>query len=171
VRSRTNEDGHVNNKSVFYSCCTWLAYEICQAYYGESHYVWCTPYFDPASRINPHNSVPPTSNPKEIYWSLRKEVDAGDLHSAKISQNRSGIQRGADVKLKAGAIDQSKHTEILEIAAAAQTRDFRPMLFVIPGVPITGLLRQVAVKDRASILSEEYIVESLPRQLFDAIEL
>jgi hypothetical protein len=121
--------------------------------------------------MNLNNSVPPTSSPKEIYWNLRKEVEAGDLHSAKISQNRSGILRGADVKLKAGLIDRFKHTEILEITAAAQTRDFRPILFVIPAIPITALLQPVAVKDRASLLSEEYIIESLPRQLFDAIEL
>jgi hypothetical protein len=140
-------------------------------YYGGCHYVWCTPYFNPASRMNLSNSVPPTSSPREIYWNLLKEVEARDLHSAKISQNRAGIQRGADIKLQAGVIERAQHTEILEIAAAAQTQDFRPLLLVIPALPITDLLHAVAVKDRASLLSEEYIIESLPRQLFDAIEL
>jgi len=121
--------------------------------------------------MNLSNSVPPTSSPREIYWNLLKEVEARDLHSAKISQNRAGIQRGADIKLQAGVIERAQHTEILEIAAAAQTQDFRPLLLVIPALPITDLLHAVAVKDRASLLSEEYIIESLPRQLFDAIEL
>lgn len=161
----------MNNKSVCYSCCTWLSYEICQRYYRGNHYVWCTPYFDPSSRLSPHNSVPPTSNPREIYWNLLKEVQAGDLHSAKIAQNRSGIQRGADVQLKAGIIGIAEHRDILEIAAAAQPRDFSPLLFVIPVSPVAGLLQPVAVKYRASLLSEEYIIESLPRHRFDAIEL
>lgn len=121
--------------------------------------------------MNSSNSVPPTSSPKQIYRNLREEVDAGDWHSAKISQNRSGIQRGADVKLKAGIIDLAQHREILEIAVAAQARDFRPILFVIPAAPILSLLNPVAVNKRASLLSEEYIVESLPRHLFDAVEL
>ena len=73
--------------------------------------------------------------------------------------------------LNAGVIGTVQHTEILEIAAAAQTRDFRPMLLIIPAMPILSLLRPVAVRDRASLLSEEYVVESLPRQLFDAVEL
>lgn len=161
----------MNNKSIYYSCCTWLAYEICQRYYNKEHYVWCTPYFDPSSRLNSQNQVPPTSNPREIYWSLKKEVDAGDLHSAKIAQNRTGIQRGADVQLHAGVIDRYRHTDILEIAAAAQPPDFRPILFVIPGAPITHLIKPVALKKLASLLSEEYIIEKLPRVLFDAIEL
>jgi hypothetical protein len=161
----------VNTKSIFYSCCTWLSYEISQRYYDGCHYVWCTPYFDPTSRMNPNNSVPPTSSPKAIYWSLLEEVKARDLHSAKISQNRAGIQRGADVKLGAGVIAQAQHTEILEIAAAAQAQDFHPILLIIPAPPIAALLRPVALKDRASLLSEEYIVERLPRQLFDAVEL
>ncbi len=96
---------------------------------------------------------------------------AGDLHSAKIAQNKSGIQRGADVKLTAGVINRAKHIEILEIVAAAQISDFRPIIFVIPVTPIASLLRRVEVKKRANPMSEEYIVESLPRKLFDAIEL
>jgi hypothetical protein len=161
----------MNNKNLYYSCCTWLAYQICQRYYGGHHYVWCTPFYDPTSRLSPSNSVPPTSNPREIYWNLKKEIEAADLHSAKISQNRSGLQRGADVKLAAGIINASQHKEILEIAAAAQPIDFKPLLFVIPGPPIQPLLKSVPVKDRASLLSEEYIIESLPRDLFDAVEL
>lgn len=42
----------MNGKRIYYSCCTWLCYEICQRFYGALHYVWCTPYFDPPSRLN-----------------------------------------------------------------------------------------------------------------------
>jgi hypothetical protein len=150
----------MNSKSIYYSCCTWLAFQVNQAYYRKAHYTWCTPYFDPPSRLNPYNSVPPTSSPKEIYWNLRREIDAGDKHSAKILQNRAGIQRGADVNLKIGYITSDAHQEILEIAAAAELRDFRPLLYVIPCEPVSQLIQPVAVKDRAHAFSEEYIIDA-----------
>jgi hypothetical protein len=53
----------MNHKRIYYSCCTSLAYFICERYYGQHHYVWCTPYFDPSSRMSQNNCVPPTSNP------------------------------------------------------------------------------------------------------------
>jgi hypothetical protein len=87
----------MNNKRIFYSCCTKLAYEICQWYYGQKHYVWCSPYYDGPSRLSPYNSVAPSSNPREIYWNLLKDVKAADSHSIKINNVRSGILRGADV--------------------------------------------------------------------------
>ena len=161
----------MNHKRIYYSCCTMLAYFICERYYGKHHYVWCTPYFDASSRMSQNNCVPTTSNPREIYWSLRKEVEAGDLHSFKIFHTRSNILLGADAKLKAGVITASTHNEILEIVMLAQIHEFKPLLLVIPGMPVCRLLQPVAVSKRASVLSEEFLIESLPRKLFDAIEL
>lgn len=161
----------MNNKSVYYSCATWLSLQVNRLYYGNVHYVWCAPYFDPRSPLNPHNVVPPTSSPKEIYWSLKKEVDEKDRHSAKIAQNKAGIRRGADINLKLGTIGADQHTEIMDIVGAAEISDFRPLLYIIPANPVESMLKRVPVKDRAALFSEEYIIESLPRTLFDAIEL
>jgi hypothetical protein len=161
----------MNNKRIYYSCCTWLCYEIGQRFYGERHYVWCTPYFDPPSRMNKPNSVPPTSNPRDIYWALKKEIDAGDLHSTKIAQNRSGILNGARAQLTAGVIGMAEYKEIDALATMAHLHEFRPLMLVIPGTAVTGLLRKVDITKRASLMSEEYIIERLPRRLFDAIEL
>lgn len=161
----------MNNKNVLYSCCTWLSFNINQMFYDGYHYIWCAPYFDPSSRLNPYNSVPPTSNPKEIYWNLKREVDAGDKHSAKITQNRTGMQRGADLNLKMNRITPMQHQDIINIVAASEIRDFRPLLYVIPAKPVKPLVQLAALKDRAHALSEEYIIERLPRKLFDAIEL
>lgn len=161
----------MNSKRIYYSCCTWICYEICQRFYGEHHYVWCTPYFDPSSRMSQPNSVPPTSNPRDIYWSLKKEIVAGDLHSSKIAKNRLGILAGAKEKLAYGVINAATHDEIVECANRAYLHEFRPMMLVIPAAPVIRLLKQVSVKDRASLMSEEYIIESLPRKFFDVIEL
>ena len=81
------------------------------------------------------------------------------------------IQHGADAKLAARVIGVQAHTEILEIVMLAQLHEFKPLLLVIPGLPVSRLLKPVSIRDRASVLSEEFIIESLPRKLFDAIEL
>jgi hypothetical protein len=44
-------------------------------------------------------------------------------------------------------------------------------MFVIPAHPVTDILQLLGVRDRAGLLSEEYIITDLPRYLFDAIEL
>ena len=81
------------------------------------------------------------------------------------------IQHGADAKLAAGVIDAPAHKEILEIVMLARVQEFKPLLLVIPGLPVSRMLKPVTVWQRASVLSEEFIIESLPRRLFDAIEL
>lgn len=160
----------MNNKHIYYSCCTKLSYQIGQRYYGGNHYVWCTPYFNP-KRWSEENSVPPTSNPRDIYWHLKKEVKAGDLHSPKIAENRLGIQQGADAKRSVGVINLSQYRQILEMANTAQLSEFRPLMLVIPYLPVADLLRQVDVKECANVMSEEYLIENLPRELFHVIEL
>ena len=121
--------------------------------------------------MSENNCVPTTSNPREIYWSLKKEVEAGDLHSSKVLGTRSNIQGGADAKLSAGMISAATHKEILDVVLRAQLHEFKPLLLVIPGLPVCRLLRPVPVSERAAVLSEEILIENLPRKLFDAIEL
>jgi hypothetical protein len=161
----------MNNKRIYYSCSTWLSYEICQHYYAQRHYAWCAPFFDADSVLSVPNSIPPSSNPRAIYWRLKRDVDARDLHSAKIADVRNGIVKGAAVKRFAGIINRSQYLEIKRIAKSAQLADFSPLMFVIPLEPVANRVRLVDVRERASLLSEEYIIRDLPRRLFDAIEL
>lgn len=161
----------MNNKSIYYSCSTWIAYEISQWFYGEIHYAWCTPYFDPPSRLNLYNAVPPSSSPRALYWSLMRDVDSLDLHSFRMKNVRAGIQRGASSRLNEGMIGTSQYREILELMQLAPLANFKPLMLVIPAAPVTALLNSVPVAQRASVFSEEYIIENLPRSLFDAIEL
>ena len=161
----------MNSKRIYYSSNNWLSYRICQQYYGQQHYAWCAPYFDAGSKLSTHNSVPPSSNPRDIYWNLKHDVDRLDLHSTKIAEIRRGIQKGAAINLKAGTIDQIQYREILDIVRQSQLQDFAPLMFVIPHHKVAALLVPVAIKLRAHPLSEEYIISSLPRDLFDAFEL
>jgi hypothetical protein len=156
---------------VLYSCVTWLAYQINRRYYGDTHYVWCTPFFNPGSRLSQDNAVPPTSSPLEIFRNLTEEIRRGDRHSIKIEQNRLGIQRGADIHLSNGAISKEDHRDIISITSEATFLDFRPLILVIPFHLVSSQIVQVPIKDRASPLSEEYIVSNVARKSFDIVDL
>ncbi len=117
---------------VLYSVNTLLAYFINEHYYNHEHFVWCSPFFD-AKSLPPYSFVlPPTSSPSEIYRNLHNEVEAGDLHSAKIEKNRIGILAGAAYKKSMGLISDSTERDIGSIVAAAQISDFKPLIYVIP---------------------------------------
>jgi hypothetical protein len=156
---------------LLYSTNTLLAYRIGQRYYGAEHYVWCTPHFDPRSQARLEATVPPSSSPAEIYRGLYEDVQRGDLHSDKIEDNRAGIIRGAKFKQASGLISAEQATEILKIADAAVCPDFRPLLYVIPHSLVKAILREVPLERRASLLSEEFVIDRLPRRFFDVLEL
>jgi hypothetical protein len=155
---------------VLYSTNTWLAYTIAEKYYKQVHYAWCSPYFDARNASSTNRTIPPSSSPLEVYQALSQEVGRGDRHSAKIGANRIGILRGSGVKLAQGVITKEEKQEIAEIVELAQVYDFRPVLYVIPFALVGSLVRSVAVSKRAHPLSDEYIIEALPRRFFDVIE-
>jgi hypothetical protein len=161
----------VAKKNILYSVNTWLAYNIARMFYGDEHYVWCSPVFDSRCRPGLHAVPPPTSCPGDIYHSLLEEVRRRDLHSAKISENRLGILKGAAVKQSTGIITEDELNEITAVVATAQAADFMPLLYVIPYNGIAHLLREVPVSQRAHPLSEEFVIEALPGELFDVISL
>lgn len=71
-----------------------------------------------------------------ISFPLEEEVRRRDLHSAKISENRVGILKGASVKRALGVISDIEVSEITAIVDAAQPGDFAPLLYVIPHEPV-----------------------------------
>lgn len=156
---------------ILYSTNTWLAFQIADRYYKGKHYVWCSPYFNGHSDKGAAGFVAPTSNPWEIYRSLHKEWKAGDRHSAKIEFNRGGIIRGAKFKRSTGVISESQEADIVSIVEDAEVRDFEPLVYVMPYGRVAKFSKEVPVKDRAHPLSQEYVIESLPRSLFDILRL
>lgn len=158
-------------KRVLYSVNTWLAYNISRMFYGDVHYVWCSPVFDHKCRPYGQATPPPTSCPADIYHSLVEEVRRRDKHSAKIAENKLGIIKGATIKRSIGSISDQEVQEITEIVQAAEVTDFYPLLYVIPFEPISHLIKEVPVSRRAHPLSEEFLIEELPGDLFDLIRL
>lgn len=155
---------------ILYSTNTWLAYRIAQAYYTEKHYVWCAPYFSSGAVPAHDSTIPPSSSPGEIYSSLHADISRGDQHSTKIEMNKAGILRGANAKAKSGVISRKQRLEIYAIVSRAETRDFRPLVYVIPFHHVKSIIEEVPIGEKAHPLSLEYRVHELHRKHFDIVE-
>jgi hypothetical protein len=55
--------------------------------------------------------------------------------------------------------------------ARAQITDFKPLLLVIPYAPVRDIVKPAEIGARAKATSEEYIIEALPRDSFDVLEI
>ena len=155
---------------LLYSTATWLAFMVAERYYGGLHYVWCSPFYSSASMPS-YTGVPPTACPAEIYRNLQSEVRAGDRHSEKIRSNKAGILRGAAAKHCSGVVSDDELREIEDVVRIAETSDFRPLLLVMPFSRVKELARGVPPSDRAHPLSPELLIEELPRDRFDIVDL
>ena len=157
---------------ILYSTNSFLAFRIAEEFYGDVHYVWCSPHFGfPQGRsLNPGFTNPPSASPREISERLYEDVLRGDKHSVKVLANRTGIQNGATQKAAAGKITHARKREIFSIAKQADLQFFKPLLYVIPFSLVTSLIEPVSVSKRANPLSREYIIRDLPRDCFDVIE-
>ncbi len=160
------DDRHI----VLYSTNSWLAYVIAERYYGGNHYVWCTPHFDPSSVPSIEYTVPPSSSPVEIYRNLGEDVRRVDHHSSRIAANKAGLLTGIHAKKEAGDITDDQANDIASIVDAAETRHFRPLVYVIPSALVSGRVEDVPIDQRANPLSVEYIIRRLPRRCFDVID-
>ena len=155
---------------LLYSVNTAVAYSIAQVYYGEVHYVWCSPCFDSRQLPSHDPRNPPTSNPCEVLQNLAEEVLRGDRHSTRIEQNKVGIRRGAGHQLKERLINRAERKEIDYIIQSAEIAEFRPLLYVMPFANVAGIAARVSVGRRAHPLSSEYIISALPRNMFDVVD-
>lgn len=150
---------------ILYSVNTWLAYKISEVYYKDTHYVWCAPSFNTAGEN------PPSSDPSMIYSTLAKDVVGKDKHSAKISQNRTGIIKSADIKLREGVITEAQREDIIKIANNAELQDFRPLIYAIPHYLVEADVKPAAIEIKANYFSKEFILEKLKKEHFDIIDI
>lgn len=152
---------------VLYSTISKLAYHLGERYYGGKHFVWCAPVStDPFGAKNP-----PSSDPLQLYWHLFRDVANNDLHSAAIAQNKSGLKKGANAKATGGAVTTDQRDLILSTVDLATIKDFAPLFLVIPFAGVAAMATPVAIAQRANPTSEEYVIEELPRDRFDVLQI
>ena len=87
--------------------------------------------------------------PGAIYERLAQDVMAGDKHSPLVDQNKLGVRRGADAKLRDGVISDDRRDEILQIVDAADIQQFKPLIYVIPYTAVAAIAVEVPVSNRA----------------------
>lgn len=156
--------------NVLFSTNCLLAYRICKQFYENLHYVWCATIFGSPDVDDPLVRNPRSSAPYERFSELKKDTGrSGDHHSNIVSDQRTGIKRGAEAQFTAGEITEDERDEILEIVDAAEISDFEPLMYVIPFQKVKRIAKKVPVSKRAHPLSDEWLIPRLPRDYFEII--
>lgn len=158
--------------NILYSANSLLAYRVGKKFYNDLHYVWCSTRFGSGLILDTLERNPATSVPYKRYQTLRDHTEVSpDLHSDLVAGQKAGIKAGAQARLSAGLITTDERDEILSIVDAAQVADFAPLMYVIPWETVKSLAKKAPVNKRAHPLSDEWIIEALPGNMFDIIRL
>jgi hypothetical protein len=156
---------------ILYSTNVLLAYRISRKYYNDIHYVWCSDNIGNDSVTGTLISNPPSSQPLRLYKGLQADVTSGDLHSALISEKKTGIENGAQIQYTTGNITIDQRDEIIYAVQKSPITEFKPLIYVIPYSDVKHLVKPASPYKTARPTSVEYIIEKLPGNLFDIIDL
>ena len=154
-----------------YSTNVFLKLLIQEKYMKDTHYIWCSEYFD--SNTNGRHSfaacVGASSNPASIYKDLHAAVISGDLHCSKIVAQRAGFKKLAQEWFSVGKITENDRDDIFYLADNSSITYWRPLLYVVSRPLVESRLTTVPARERASI-GNEFIIKDLSRTEFDVIE-
>jgi hypothetical protein len=114
--------------------------------------------------------TPPSSNPREIYRELTAAVARRDRHNAKIVQTKALYAAMSIDWVKKGEMSESDRDELLYFVESADFSLWRPLLYVVPRLPVADRMILVPPLNRASH-GPEYVISDLRRREFDIIEL
>jgi len=156
---------------LLYSTNTYLKFVVHREFRKNSHFVWCSEYFDAKARsaFEAGAGLPPSSDPAAIYRQLKRDVEQRDAHSAKITSQKAVLNRLAIEWERNGEITTEHKAEIAYMVRHADFADWRPLIYVIPRAAVETRLALVPIEKRASH-DREYVVPDLQRNEFDIIE-
>lgn len=157
---------------VLYSTNVFLKFLIQQRFRKDIHFVWCCEFFDSTRQpaYSASSIVAPSSNPSDIYRQLKKEIEEKDRHSYKINEQKASLTNLAIKWESVGEIRKDEKDEIVFMVNNASFDDWRPLIYVIPRLPVEHRLKLVPIDRRASF-GIEYIIDDLERTEFDVIEI
>ena len=158
-----------------YSTNPLIKYEIYRDYYEHIHFVWCADCFDSRSATSHHRgaNLPPSSNPAEIYASLRAAtVDRPDMHNKDIRDWRASIKSQAIRDRAQGRLSDQDEQDIVYLLDHSDLGRWRPLLYVINRAAIENArLQEVPAAERANPSAVEYRIVDLQPAEFDVIGL
>src|SRR5688500_12875292 len=110
---------------MLYSTNVFLKLLLQEKYAKDQHYVWCSEHFDSQalSRYASNAQVAPSANPADIFRELKRDVDRGDLHSAKLAEQKASFITRAHDWEKAGKITATDREDIIYTVNNATSKD------------------------------------------------
>lgn len=135
--------------------------------------MWCSENFDSTKQPSYSGAAltAPSSDPCSIYKLLKADIERSDIHSAKITQVKTGIESAAIRWSNDGEITADEAAEIFYMIKTADFRLWRPIVYIIPRVNLESSRVQLVAPEKRASLGVEYIVPDLDRNEFDMIEL
>ena len=156
---------------VLWSVNSELAFRINVNYYGDVHFVWCTPDFGSyVSKGSPLNN-PPTAQVLYRYKELDEAAKSGDLHSSAISGNRMGLRQGVEAKYAEEVIDEEQREALYFIIEETACIGFRPLIYVMAYEEVKDITSTVTPAAAARPSSTEYLIKELPGSMFTYFSL
>lgn len=157
---------------LLYSINSRLAYNINKQYHNK-HYVWCATKFNTNDCKSIERNNPNSSNPIEILKTYNSEIKKAltDLHTKPdfLVERINGILYGLELNGgngdSEGLISQIKS----QIENNTIWKEMKPVLYIIPYDLVKDRIKHVPPLKTAGILSDEYIIEDLLDDEFDAI--
>jgi hypothetical protein len=157
---------------LLYSTNVYLKFSIQREFRGDVHYVWCSEHFDHTAlnRNHPDAYTARSSSPAGICDDLLSYQRAPDRHHDKINQQRATLESLAATWLVKTEITLSQYEEIIYLAKHADSREWRPLIYLIPRTLEPGRIKEVPPEQRAS-RGMEWKIEDLKGSEFDVIEV
>jgi hypothetical protein len=158
---------------VLYSTNPWISHVFSKKYLNGVHFVWCSEYYDPrmAPPGSAESAIAPSSSPKGIFETLKRDCEQEDTHSALIKGYRKTFLRLAKTWLSSSTIDKDSYDEIVATVKSPSWKIWKPLLYIIPRESIETNNRLIFVphKNRASFGTELQIHDLMVNE-FDIIE-
>ena len=134
-------------KLVLYSTNVFVKYYIQRRWRNNVHYVWCSEEFDSAKArsYSPSGQIPPTSNPLDIYRDLKRAVEAGDTHNAKIVEQRNTLlQLAIEWETKGEISAATSFSLSVRRAAAPSTAPLNAIAMELEIGPVLGCMLRLS---------------------------
>lgn len=157
---------------LIYSTNVFLKLILQEKYASDLHFAWCSEHFDSkaVSRYARGALVGASANPADIFREIKRDIESGELHSAKLTAQKASFIARAQEWEKAGTISEVDRDDIIFMVNNASPKDWRPLIYVIRRDAVVPRLEHVPAKDRAG-LGDEFIIRDLARDEFDILEL
>ena len=156
---------------LLYSVNVYLKYFIHQKYRGDTHFVWCSEYFDSrkVAGYSPSSMIPPSSNPASLYERMKEAAESEDEGDPKIAFQKTSLKQLAVEWEMAGHISTDEMQEIVYTVDNGHFKQWQPLIYVIPRALVESRLIPVSRKNRAS-LGMEFQIQDLRGSEFDVIQ-